>query len=151
MSINTETIYLDESGATGNHLMDQEQPFFVYASLGLEQDEASAIHSEMVDRFQIQGPELKGISLTKRQQGREAILWLWREAGQRSKIAVAEKVFALAGKFFEYMFEPSLASHSSSSSSPQLCPYLVQGVNPQSTCPSSSAPVSLTDKRRAPD
>ena len=113
MSINTETIYLDESGATGNHLMDQEQPFFVYASLGLEQDEASAIHSEMVDRFQIQGPELKGISLTKRQQGREAILWLWREAGQRSKIAVAEKVFALAGKFFEYMFEPSLAKWSS--------------------------------------
>ena len=46
MSSNTKTIYLDESGATGNHLMDPEQPFFVYASLGLEQDEASAIHSD---------------------------------------------------------------------------------------------------------
>lgn len=113
MSSNTKTIYLDESGATGNHLMDPEQPFFVYASLGLEQDEASAIHSEMVDRFRIQGPELKGITLTKRRQGRKAILWLWHEVGQRSKIAVAEKVFALAGKFFEYMFDPPLAKGNS--------------------------------------
>ena len=113
MSNNTKTIYLDESGATGNHLMDPEQPFFVYASLGLEQDEAFAIHSEMVGRFRIQGPELKGIALTKHRQGREAILWLWREVGQRFKIAVAEKVFALAGKFFEYMFEPPLAKGSS--------------------------------------
>ncbi len=93
--------------------MDQEQPFFVYASLGLEEDEASAIHSELVDRFRIQGPELKGNTLTKRRQGKEAILWLWDRVGSRSKIAVAEKIFALAGKYFEYMFEPPLAKGNS--------------------------------------
>ena len=109
MTKTTKTIYLDEAGATGNHLLDPEQPFFVYASVGLEEDEASAIHSEMVNRFRIQGPELKGIALTKRRQGREAILWLWNEVASRSKVAVAEKTFALAGKFFEYMFEPALA------------------------------------------
>ena len=110
---NTKTIYLDEAGATGNHLLDPEQPFFVYASLGLEDDEASAIHAEMRDRFRIHGPELKGNSLAKRPQGREAILWLWDRVGTRSKIAVAEKMFALAGKFFEYMFEPVLARNNS--------------------------------------
>ena len=113
MTISTKTIYLDEAGATGNHLLDPEQPFFVYASIALEADEASAIHSEMVDRFRIQGPELKGASLTKRPKGRDAVLWLWSEVGQRSKIAVAEKTYALAGKFFEYMFEPSLARNNS--------------------------------------
>ena len=113
MTISTKTIYLDEAGATGNHLLDPEQPYFVYASVALETDEASAIHAEMVDRFRIQGPELKGTNLTKRPKGRDAVLWLWREVGQRSKIAVAEKTYALAGKFFEYMFEPSLARNNS--------------------------------------
>ena len=113
MTISTKTIYLDEAGATGNHLLDPEQPIFVYASVALETDEASAIHSEMMDRFRIQGPELKGANLTKRPNGRDAVLWVWREVGQRSKIAVAEKTYALAGKFYEYMFEPSLARNSS--------------------------------------
>ena len=113
MTKNAKTVYFDESGATGNHLMDPEQPFFVYASLGLEENEASAIHSEMVHRLRIKSPELKGISLTKRRQGRDAILWLWTEVGQRSKVAVADKTYALAGKFFEYMFEPPLASRNS--------------------------------------
>ena len=113
MTKTTKTIYLDEAGATGNHMLDPDQSFFVYASLGLEEEEASAIHSEMVNRFRIQSPELKGNSLTKRRQGREAILWLWDRVGPRSKIAVAEKMFALAGKFFEYMFEPALARKNS--------------------------------------
>ena len=109
----TKTIYLDEAGASGDHLLDPNQPFFVYASLGLEEDEASAIHAQMLNRFRIQGTELKGINLTKHRQGREAILWLWDRVGTRSKIAVADKTFALAGKFFEYMFEPTLARESS--------------------------------------
>ena len=67
----------------------------------------------MVDRFRIQSPELKGSSLTKRRQGREAILWLWDRVGSHTKIAAAEKIFALVGKFFEYMFEPALARNNS--------------------------------------
>ena len=113
MTENTKTIYLDEAGATGDHLLDPDQPFFVYASLGIEENEASAIHSEMMDRFRIRSPEVKGAALTRRPKGREAILWLWNEVTSRSKVAVAEKTFALAGKFFEYMFEPVLARGSS--------------------------------------
>ena len=109
MSITTKTIYFDEAGATGNHMLDPQQPFFVYASLGLEEEEeACDIHSEMRDRFRIQGPELKGNSPTKRPQGREAILWLWDKAGTRSKIAVAEKMFALAGKLSRAIGQPDL-------------------------------------------
>ena len=113
MTSSTKIIYLDEAGATGNHLLDSEQPFFVYASLGLEEEEASDIRHEMVDRFRIQGPELKGSSLTKHRKGREAVLWLWDRVGPQTKIAVAEKIFALAAKFFEYMFEPALARNNS--------------------------------------
>ena len=36
MTSSTKIIYLDEAGATGNHLLDPEQPFFVYASLVVE-------------------------------------------------------------------------------------------------------------------
>ena len=35
MNNTTKMIYLDEAGATGNHLLDPDQPFFVYASVGL--------------------------------------------------------------------------------------------------------------------
>ena len=109
----TQTIYLDEAGATGNNLLDPEQPHFVYASLAVSEPSALSIHSELVKRFRIRASELKGSSLTRTNSGRQAIIWLWSEVGEYSKVMVSDKRYALAGKFFEYIFEPVLATQSS--------------------------------------
>ena len=110
---NPQTIYLDEAGATGNNLLDPEQPYFVYASLAMSETKALSVHSGLAQRFRIRDRELKGSNLVKTNAGRQAIVWLWREIGENSKVMVSDKAYALAGKFFEYIFEPVLAAQSS--------------------------------------
>lgn len=108
-----QTIYFDESGYTGNNLLSPDQPAFVYASAAIGPSDASRLHSEMLSRFHIRGKELKGKNLVRHKQGREAISWLLSECGDVACIVVANKKFALAGKFFEYIFEPVLKTNNS--------------------------------------
>ena len=58
-----QTIYFDESGFTGNNLLNLNQPAFVYASVAIDPQNASHLHSELVSRFQLQGKEMKGKNL----------------------------------------------------------------------------------------
>jgi len=108
-----QTIYFDESGYTGNNLLSPDQPAFVYASVAIGTSDASHLHSEMLSRFQIKGKELKGKNLVKNKQGQEAISWLLNKCSDIACIVVANKKFALAGKFFEYIFEPVLKTNNS--------------------------------------
>lgn len=52
-------------------------------------------------------------NLIKSTRGREAISWLLNECKDVACIVVANKKFSLAGKFFEYIFEPVLKTHNS--------------------------------------
>lgn len=104
-----QTVYLDEAGFTGNYLLDPDQPVFVYAAVAMAQDQAAALHSEAVSRFRLRDGELKGGNLVKREQGREAISWLLERSVEHSLLAVYDKRYALAGRFYEYIFEPLLA------------------------------------------
>jgi len=104
-----QTIYLDEAGFTGNYLLDPDQPVFVYAAVAMAEDQAAALHSEAVSRFRLHDGELKGGNLVKREQGREAISWLLERSVEHSLLAVYDKRYALAGRFYEYIFEPLLA------------------------------------------
>ena len=108
-----QTIYLDESGFTGDNLSDIGQPFFTYASVALAESSASALCVEMTSRFRIGGAELKGSSLVKSKKGRDAVSWLLEKVQGNSLVIVCDKRYALAGKFFEYVFEPVLARQSS--------------------------------------
>ena len=108
-----QTIYFDESGYTGNNLLSPNQPAFVYASAAIDPAYASSLHSEILSRFHIQGKELKAKNLIKSTRGREAISWLLNECKDVACIVVANKEFSLAGKFFEYIFEPVLKTHNS--------------------------------------
>jgi len=107
------TIYCDESGATGNDLLDPNQEYFVYASVALEPNEAKDLTSLIQLKYNLQGKELKGRNLLGHPSGRQAVDHLIEAVSNRAHLVIHHKKFALAAKFFEYMFEPVLASGSS--------------------------------------
>ena len=106
-------VYLDEAGHTGANLLDSAQPVFVYAAVAIDESQALAIHEKAIRHFRISAPELKGTALLKRPRGRDAISWLLEATSQHTRIVAINKEYALAGKFFEYVFEPALAKHNS--------------------------------------
>ena len=108
-----QTIYFDESGFTGNHFSNPDQPMFVYASVAIDHDFALDVHLEAVSSWQGQSNELKGKSLVRSARGREIISRILDRIKSSSCVVLADKEYALACKFFEYIFEPVLASHSS--------------------------------------
>lgn len=108
-----QTIYCDDAGFTGNHLLDIDQPAFVYASVAIDPEQATALRTELISRFRIAGQEMKGARLVGHQRGRDAIAWLLNECKEKSRISVSNKKYALACKFFEYVFEPVLATNNS--------------------------------------
>lgn len=113
LPMSIQNVYLDEAGFTGANLLDQEQPVFVYASVGIEDSKASATCAEMLKRYNIQSAELKGANLIKRSQGRKAVTWLLENTSQYVKVIIIDKEYALAGKFFEYIIEPVIAKQNS--------------------------------------
>jgi hypothetical protein len=108
----SEMIYCDESGFSGNNLSDDGSPYFVFAGVLIDPQEAEALVSEVKNAYRIQG-EMKGANLTKHPNGRKAIATVIERSAVKAKVVVADKKFALAGKLFEYIFEPALSANSS--------------------------------------
>ena len=113
MTGKTQPLYFDEAGFTGNNLLDTEQPAFVYAGVAMDKEHAERLHRDVLSRFRINAQELKGASLLKNSKGRRAISWLLAESSRYSHVMVANKEYALAGKFFEHIFEPTLSQRNS--------------------------------------
>ena len=101
-------IYFDESGFTGNNLLHPHQQIFTYGSVQVEEDEADKFVKEIIKKYNVQGGELKGSNLIKYKKGRKAISEILSYFDGRMKVSVSEKKYALAAKFFEYIFEPPL-------------------------------------------
>ena len=110
MADQAQLIYLDEAGFTGNNMLDPAQPMFVFAGVAMTEDQAAALHSEVFARFQLRSNELKGSNLVKHGQGREAVSWLLKRSVGHSLVVVSDKRYALAGRFYEYIYEPLLAN-----------------------------------------
>ncbi len=109
--MSTGTIFCDESGYTGPDLLDPQDPYFSFASVAITPDEASELVNRIIRDYGIQGGELKGRRLLKFVKGRRAIAEILDNLHGRFKVALFEKRFALACKFFEYIFEPTLAQY----------------------------------------
>lgn len=103
------TIYCDESGFTGNNLLQRDQPWFVMSAVGIDAARATGLVEQAKKDFKLQLPELKGSKLVGSARGRRAIAWLLQQVEADVKVHVSEKKYALAGKFFEYVFEPALS------------------------------------------
>lgn len=108
----TTTIYCDDAGFTGDKLLDTAQPFFGYAAVAIEPDAAAALVQEFRQRFGVMGAEIKGRQIYKRPDAAVATAWLLERLGDRVSVVVNDKLFSLACKFFEYVYEPVLARNS---------------------------------------
>jgi len=104
-----QKIYFDESGFTGNNLLNEKQSYFAYASVATTPDEAREVATRIMREYGVQGSELKGKNLVKFSRGRRAIDEIITHYEGRIKISISDKKYALAGKFYEYIFEPSLS------------------------------------------
>jgi hypothetical protein len=101
-----QEIYCDESGFTGNHLLDRNQLYFTYASVAIRHEEATTFVDKLISDFNIQGGELKGQRLLKFNNGRKVITKILKEYHDKIQVSVFHKKYSLACKFFEYIFEP---------------------------------------------
>lgn len=104
-----QKIYFDESGFTGNNLLDEKQNYFAYASVATTPEEAESVVSRIMKDYHIQGKELKGKNLARYSKTRRAMDEILTHYEGRVKISLSDKKYALACKFFEYIFEPSLS------------------------------------------
>lgn len=109
----SKTIYFDESGYTGNNLLHQHQSFFSYASIAINHNDALELVVDLKKRYNVQGDELKGKNLIKHEKGKRLITEIVELHHQTIKISISEKKYALACKFFEYVFEPCISDISS--------------------------------------
>lgn len=102
-------IFCDESGFTGQNLLNPDQRFFAYGSVAISPTEAAELVTQTIRDFRVQGHELKGKNLLRHPSGRKAAIALIRQLGERSRVVLVNKQYALAGKLFEYTFEPLLS------------------------------------------
>ncbi len=109
----TGRIFCDEAGFTGNNLLDDAQEVFVFASVAMEEQHAKEVVERTLREFKLQGKELKGSRLLKTDSGRRAISSVIESCAANARLVSHLKKFALACKFFEYIFEPALANQSS--------------------------------------
>ena len=111
--LQARSIFCDEAGFTGDHMLDEEQPVFTFASVAVEESEAKQIVSRLrAEHPRVQGAELKGARLAKSTGGRALIHDALRSIRGRYLATIYDKKFSLACKFFEYIFEPVLARNS---------------------------------------
>lgn len=107
------TVYCDDAGFTGDNLLNQDQPFFAYSAVAIENENAAGLITDLRRRFEMDAVELKGRELYKRGFAPELLDHLTQALGDRVSIAINHKLFSLAAKFFEYVYEPLIAPISS--------------------------------------
>jgi Protein of unknown function (DUF3800) len=108
-----QEIYCDESGFTGNNLLDEATPFFAYATVAVSHEEAEEFVERVIKDYKVQTSELKFQKLIKYSRGKQAITYILKAFSHRAKVSINDKKFNLACKFYEYIFEPTVASKSS--------------------------------------
>ena len=102
------TVYMDESGFTGEDMMNPEQPVFVHVSTTLGDEECAALHSEYFSGTQ--GKELKHKNLGTYRSGQRRIVDLVEAIQDLGKFTawVCHKEFALLTYLVDLWVEPAM-------------------------------------------
>lgn len=101
-------ISCDEAGFTGPELLNEDQPVFTYAAVDLTPAEAQSIVDATRAKHRIQAPELKSKVLRKRPNWVTIATEVAQATEGRALVIALDKRLNLAGKTFEYIFEPVL-------------------------------------------
>ncbi len=96
----------DEAGFTGPDLLANDQRYFAFASINISDDEAWLLIDAARKAHPVQMPELKASKLMASKQGRRLIALLVENLSGRFAINAHDKLLALCGWVFEYVFEP---------------------------------------------
>lgn len=111
---NPAVIFCDESCHTGNNLLDYNQPFFVYATVHITNDEAKKYLDDLKEHI----PHLKNTTEIKSKiisspKNRKYILQIFHKLEKNIKIFIIEKKYALACKAVETIIEPVISKFNS--------------------------------------
>ena len=96
----------DEAGHTGPDLLQAEQRFFGFGSVTISDDEAWSMIQTARRQHPIQMQELKSSKLVRSRNGCALIAELVEAAEGRYAFNVYDKLLALGGWLFEYIYEP---------------------------------------------
>lgn len=99
-------IACDEAGHTGPDLLQKDQRMFAFSSVALCDAEAFEIIQKARADHPVQMPELKASKLLASGHGRKLITALLAAIDTRYVVSVNDKLLALCGWFFEYIYEP---------------------------------------------
>jgi len=99
-------IACDESGHTGPDLLHKGQRYFAYASVAIGDAEAYDIIQTARSAHPVQMPELKARALLGSERGRKLVATLLAAIEGRYIVSIYDKLLALCGWFFEYIYEP---------------------------------------------
>ena len=105
------SLFCDESGFTGQDLLNPDQPYFSYSSVLIDPMEADEIVAQVKTDYPL-GKELKGSRMLRNSPGRKAAEFIFDKVVERSITVVADKQYALAGKLYEYIFDPVVDGNS---------------------------------------
>lgn len=83
--------------------------YFAYASVATTPDEAREVATRIMSEYGVQGSELEGKNLVKLSRSRRAMDEIITYYKGRIKTSISYKKHALAERFCEYVFEPSLS------------------------------------------
>ena len=102
------TVYMDESGFTGEDLLSPEQRIFVHVSATLSDEECAALHKEYFSGTQ--GPELKHKNLSRRPSGQRRIVGFINAVQGLGKctVWVCHKEFTLLTYLVDWWVEPAM-------------------------------------------
>jgi len=102
-------LYFDECGFTGNNLLDEGTPFFIYLGIESNEDFENKFR-ELKQKYNYHKKETKGNKICKSGTGQQLINELWNyvknNVNNNVKYVVHNKKYALAAKIFEYTYEP---------------------------------------------
>jgi Protein of unknown function (DUF3800) len=96
----------DEAGHTGSDLLEPNQRFFGFGSVAVGDAEAFEIIVKARSDHPVQMPELKAAKLMATARGRALIADVLDAREGRYVANVHDKLLALCGWFFEYIYEP---------------------------------------------
>lgn len=103
------TIYLDESGYTGNNLLDEAQPLFVMSAVAVAPADAAELVGSISKEFGLTAKELKGSRLCGFKRGQLAVLKILAELQGKFRYVAMNKRYAAACIAFEYLVEPVIS------------------------------------------
>jgi hypothetical protein len=99
-------ISCDEAGHTGPDLLQKDQQVFAFSSVAISDTEAFEIIRKVRVDYPVQMPELKASKLLASERGRKLIAAIFAAIEGRYAINAHDKLLALCGWFFEYIYEP---------------------------------------------